>query len=541
MRKNSGLTLGTTLLVLLLLIVLGFTVSSLSVSHLQLTGQASRHDQAQELVDSALALALEKVLASDGQFGQGDTAGAKVEYRPEGAADDTVAHVCFDRDEAGRLGVGYSLNNLASDVSAPGFNDQVVPRRAVHLVAEGRYRGTPARAECVVAMPPFPYGIASAGPIHGGQGLLVAGVPLEEQVAAGVDRLDPEQLTPSHIISTSSGPGSVHLDAGTRVAGDLEVRELGVLDFDPLQPAIEIQGQVLTTASADKIPHLTLSDYDPAGMPDLQVLVGNDYNSESVAGFLRWEASANGDQLRFRNGLELDGALLFVDGDLHIAGGVRGTGALVVTGDLTIEGGAALDTDNRMAALSGGKLTLHGDGQNASYFLGMVYSEGGLEASDLTVLGTLVQAGEGQSLRLDRTNVILREDLAEIEIPLEVDSTTVTTTTTTTTGPTLASLDPALRAKSAVATTPASPATIASPATTPAVDSSKWDQVLAILGGSLGDIFDTTTTTTTTVTTTTGFPWVTASINDQRPRASFAPSRVLAPQQRTRLLLWRPL
>ncbi|MBI3923933.1 MAG: hypothetical protein HY319_00150, partial [Armatimonadetes bacterium] len=96
---------------------------------------------------------------------------------------------------------------------------------------------------------------------------------------------------------------------------------------------------------------------------------------KAIAGRYRWQ-STSGEPLVFADGLSLEGASLYVEGDLVIKGGVHGRGAVFVTGKTVIEGGSELASRNLAAVLSRGDVRVLGNGQDGSFFNGLVYSKG---------------------------------------------------------------------------------------------------------------------------------------------------------------------
>jgi hypothetical protein len=112
----------------------------------------------------------------------------------------------------------------------------------------------------------------------------------------------------------------------------------------------------------------------------------------------------------------LDNGVLFVDGDLSVSGGVTGTGAILVTGDSFISGRSTLTTDNVAALISDGDLEIQGDAKGTSHFRGLVYTNSGLRAENVTLVGTLIVAGENSELTLKDTNVIYSPDSIRVDL-----------------------------------------------------------------------------------------------------------------------------
>ena len=110
-------------------------------------------------------------------------------------------------------------------------------------------------------------------------------------------------------------------------------------------------------------------------------------------------------------------------GNLEINGPLTGVGALLVDGIVTILGGAQLSSDNQVAILSAGSVSITGTGQGASYVQGLVYAAGadGIKLQDTTVVGTVLNAGktgsgEGAPMQVERATVALDPRAAKFEV-----------------------------------------------------------------------------------------------------------------------------
>ncbi len=91
--KARGFSLGSTLLLTLVIVVLVFALASTTISHLQLNTHQENTDQARNLAVSAIHQALARLLA-DEEFGK--TPGGEVlRYRPEGFPAESVGLLTF--------------------------------------------------------------------------------------------------------------------------------------------------------------------------------------------------------------------------------------------------------------------------------------------------------------------------------------------------------------------------------------------------------------------------------------------------------------
>jgi hypothetical protein len=97
----------------------------------------------------------------------------------------------------------------------------------------------------------------------------------------------------------------------------------------------------------------------------------------------------------FTGDVDLQGALVYVDGDVVLDKPLKGTGALVATGSVTLRGGADMEADSLAAVLAGGDLTVAGAAGTRTQFTGLLYTEGNLSLSNTRVVGAALANGDG--------------------------------------------------------------------------------------------------------------------------------------------------
>jgi len=400
--RAAGASLATTLMVAAVVITLAFSLISLCLSHLQVTTRWSNAYQARNLAESLLALAAARVV---------DEPGFQDTLRLTPAAGGEAV-LTFDTETAQAESIPCSTNNLERESSAPGWGGQIVPGSAAHLVARAVYRGVERRMEAIVAVPAYPYVLASAGPFRSEGGLTVGSLTDPEDLQAS---LDPDDLHKGRLASNSRSDEAFQLGPGTRIVGD--VSAVGGVR---LHPDGKVDGRVTSHGEAVAIPRIPLEDFDPqrSGKPGLQTLNDVTTSSLSLEGYCRRQGS-----LHVNGPLVLKGAVLYVSGDLTVEGGIQGKGCLVVEGRTTLGGGSALASDNVAALISRGDVTLEGGG---SFFQGLVYTEGNLTARDVTLLGTLIaNSPEGSTeepvVTLSNSTVVNAPRTAKVVVPLQDD------------------------------------------------------------------------------------------------------------------------
>ncbi|MGE0493534.1 MAG: hypothetical protein AB7S38_30270 [Vulcanimicrobiota bacterium] len=405
--KQRGLSLGTVILVVSLLATLGLTLAAASVSHLHLMTRASNARRAESVARSTVAQAVEHILSSvDQRYG---TAGESLEVEFASG----VGYLSFDPDEARRHGLPRSWNNIESSTSLTTPESVVVPGESIYLVASGTVGGVTRRVEAIYHMGSFPYALAAAGPIVARGGLTVSGLGEND----GGGGLPPRiELAPADLHSNAPGAKAIELGADTHIGGD--VQAVGDVFLDPAAPAdsIEIQGELRHRASVVALPAFEPEHYDPS-------VLGRSFepfDDSPYSGELEVEGVARANHgLEVNGGLSLDSALLFVEGDLIVNGPLKGKGILVVTGRTVIRGGADFQTGNKLALMSQGPVEISGSGQAGSFFQGMIHTHSSFQADRITVVGSLIAAGnQADVVSLREVRIIRPEGSGAVEVAL---------------------------------------------------------------------------------------------------------------------------
>lgn len=154
-------------------------------------------------------------------------------------------------------------------------------------------------------------------------------------------------------------------------------------------------------SEAKPIPKFDLASFDTAGKPLLDEIPAGDLRRDSaIKGYARCDGN-----LRVAGPLQLEEAVLYVDGDLRVDGQLSGKGALFVRGNLVVES-TALGALDEVALIAGGSLRVSGSGQSRSKLVGLLVSRGDLSLSGVTVVGAVICAGDaGRTLTMENVNV----------------------------------------------------------------------------------------------------------------------------------------
>lgn len=387
------------------LLFVTFIAISASLSHLKVVDSVSQRQQAKNLAESAIARAMEEAILAEYKFGSNAT--DRVEVTVPGLAD-AEGIVTFNR---GEFSAGYSTNNIDSDTSIPGSGGTTVPSAAIHFVARGRVGNVERWVECVFHKPPYPDGLVSSGKVEA-TGLQLMGVRRGEDYKGGNPTDIPvEDQTMANLFANgngvSSGPAVV-LKADCEIHGS--VGSPGAIEVNP---ASIIRGELLPGHERRPIPSINLRDriskLNPNSVPVAPSGAGLTLDKS-------WFNHSPG-SLTVGGDLDLNGSALTVNGDLTVNGAVRGIGIIMVDGKVEIrDGGSDVTATDQVAVAATGDVTLQASSPEGNYFQGLIYSEGDIEARDITVVGTVVTNGQRGS-----DGSVLLENVRFVHTPTSVD------------------------------------------------------------------------------------------------------------------------
>lgn len=393
--SDRGVSLGGTLLAVSVLSLLAFTLASLCVTHLRLVSQQDDGVLASNAARSAVSAAISKVIETK-TFGRDRAPEAEVRLE----IGEAQGYLTFNAQAAQESDLPYSTNNLEGTEDVSGAEGALVPSATVHLVAIGHSGNATRRIEAVLRVPPFPWAIASGGRIETKNGVMVGALP------AGTSEppADLELLLPADLVANGSDSQAILLGNNSTVLGDVETPGQVVLG----PQSVEVRGEIRSGSEPVKLPTIHATDYDPASTGTAHIPLSQsdvDGGTREITGFAR----AQGGNLTFEEPLLLSNGQLFVDGNLTLEGGVQGTGMLIATGDITITAGAQLQGQTELAVVSGGRVDLRGVGSAGSIIRGLFYAERGLDAQELTLIGSLLTGNASTGVTLDNVNLLYEQ------------------------------------------------------------------------------------------------------------------------------------
>lgn len=317
-------------------------------------------------------------------------------------------------------GFPHSTNNVKGDHPG-GYNGRPLSQGLIHLISTGFCRGQYRTVEAVVRQPDAPFGLASSARIHSLYPLEIYGTSSTAKASDGIyDR-------PGHLVCNSEL--GIQVDKGnaapnfcTRISGFAQ--SCGSIQFDP---GARVDDGVRPQASAEALPKFDIrGEFDPKGQPGTIEIVELQQPAQELDCIYR-----SGHDLNFNGPVKMYDSYLYVQGNLKIQGGITGTGAIVVDGDLEVTGSIDLNGSNNVALLSTGKVTLRGGSNSyqSNYFQGYVYAEKGVDAQNLTVVGSLIVNHPANTpepeMKLDHVIVVNDESQGKLTFTAQSYSYTV--------------------------------------------------------------------------------------------------------------------
>lgn len=399
---------------------MALTLISSATFHIRMTNRQSQSEQAQNLAESVLAVAMDR-LADERDLGADSTDNSDqitVQYSP----DAPVGRLTFHDALAQSWGVPRSVNNLGNDNPVVLPDGRSLPPFSAYLVAQAEYGGVKKTVESVIRIPLYKYALATSGSITSQGGLLVASIDEDTDLSQGLSAVPLEELNPGHIAAQSTSQSvleSISPSNGSLITGDV-VAGGGVT----VGTYTDVQGSVLQNHEPEELPDLEVTDYDPAGWAGLETINQNTLSPPSPfdPSLLEGLWRRQGD-LTVLGDLELDGAYLYVDGSLQINGAVTGTGSIFSTGNISIGDASGFATDNVQALVADGDLSISGgSGSSArdnSFFSGILFNKGNMNLSNVTVVGSVVNhSNTNSTLQLNNVALLSNPEAIQFDFGL---------------------------------------------------------------------------------------------------------------------------
>ena len=411
--KRRASSLASTLLLIAICVTLAFTVVSLAFHHLNMGNRLGNSQQARNLAESAVSSMIEKILKSEGEYPKPGDDTVLIHF-PD-LDDRSYGITTFNVTVASNRDVPLCKNNLKKDTPVNADNGRVVPRESVYLVGRGHCGGVDKRIEAILQVPIFQSAISAEAALDCTGPMLVASA----DSSADDDLLThPEnylsQLKPAHVTTNQDG----HVRSDVTITGFAQSAANLLVDS-----GADVKGGVRAQAGRSEVPQLNVNDFDPNNLGEPHGLAEPTTGSFRASGLVRMNGDVIGDELVLPNGVDKAGALVFIEGDLRVKE-IRGVGAVVTTGNLTVTSSANLSSEGTVAMMSGNNISLTGSKPDADAIIkGIAYAGGAMKVDNVTLVGTMAQAGHsaGDKMEVVKSNFIKTNDTVDFEFDMPFD------------------------------------------------------------------------------------------------------------------------
>ncbi len=412
--KQQGLSLMSALFLVAIVLTLATMMVAIYSTNLNMTQRSYNGTIAQAEAEAGLSEALYRMTREENvddeaqpptvSFGRNNEE-IRATITPGFRPDEAFHLVTFDRSSD----YPYSTNNTYLD-SDEGSLGRAVPDGTFHLVSTGYCRGQYRTVECVVKKPPFPFGLATSGKIESPDPLVVKGVSTMQAL------LDGEEDRPGHILCNSEDgvvigsrpPNQTFISGFIKAVGPINVA----------QPA-EVLGGLRPGSDVSTLADIDIEAFKNQGQAGVVELLEDSYSESQDMDVMYYYS---GETLTYQRNVQMNQAFLYVDGDLVIKGALTGEGLIVVNGNARFESGTVLSGANKMAVLASGDITLIGDN---NFFTGLVYCEGNLNASNVTIVGNTVVNSTNPTkgrAELENVGIVSNEETADMTITITSSS-----------------------------------------------------------------------------------------------------------------------
>jgi hypothetical protein len=422
--KSRGISLMSALLLITIVMIIATTMAGVFTMNINITNRVSNASIALSEAEAGIAEVLYQMTHKDNIEGDGNQKNPKIEWGLNGETIRATTTPGMQPDEAYHVvtfdtgsSFPYSTNNttLTND---SGYDGRVVPDGMFHVISTGYCKGQYRTVECVIEKPPFPFGLATSGAIVSADPIRVVGTSTQ----AGYDSGETDR--PGHILCNSPEGvvigGDDNPDNTTNITGF--VKSVGPIAI--AEPAV-VRGGIRSGADATTLTDIEIQDFnlDAEGADGVITLLDSDYYEDQELDVMYKYLS--GGTLHYHGDVNLQRAMIWVNGNLTVDGAVTGEGLIVVTGKVEINDGALLNGTDKMALIAGGDVDIGKDtgSPEANFFSGLVYTEGNLDARNITIVGNaVVNSPDPAKGRADLENVTFVSNEETGDMTVEITS-----------------------------------------------------------------------------------------------------------------------
>lgn len=277
------------------------------------------------------------------------------------------AAISFGDRTIGGVHLPRSINNFSGSVT-----DHETPPGKSRVYAVGCCRGVVQTVEVLLSAPPYPYGLAVAGDLQS-QALVIRGTAASDS-----------SPRPGHLATRKK----LTLGPNSYVSGDVYAREAEISPNN-----CTILGARRLSETPRELPLLDIDElFSKVNGHAVKIDVPAMFNPQVLNTLYTWGTPGNNaDTLRLEtSSIRFENGILRVYGSVSIdAVSLSGKGAILCTGNLTIDSQTELDgSEDWLALVAGGKITLRSG--RKTEVRGIVYAQGGLEAEKVLVNGSAI-------------------------------------------------------------------------------------------------------------------------------------------------------
>ncbi len=364
---------------------------------LTMTNRLELDEKAQLQLETVLAQTKARILA-DRDFGKNRETvlvGIKDEDHPDYSG--CWAEVTFDPKAEYK-----SINNLGGQSQTFGLDDVILDSGMCQVVAVSQFRNKRIIGYEMVTGPPLPFSLGSSGAVIAGGNSVIGGVESAAVLADGLDRS--KELVEGGVVANGEAGSSLPNGVTKVLTLRDQVEVVGVAQTTggaDTGPRVNLtRGRIKETTEREQLPKVDYRDYDPVSKGWQHSAHAEPVVTDGRPLYGMHRYSSPSGVTTFNADLVLNGALVYVDGDVVLNKKLSGSGALVASGKVTILGGADVKADSLAAVVAGGDLTVTGsrDSKNAiiSKFTGLLYTDGNLALKDTQTIGSALAAGSGE-------------------------------------------------------------------------------------------------------------------------------------------------
>ncbi|HEY4000124.1 MAG TPA: hypothetical protein VGO93_14720, partial [Candidatus Xenobia bacterium] len=377
-------SIGLVMMVIGIGVVIAFMLTSDGLFEFSMAQTTYNNGRARDLAESAIALgvqALQQSMASGSPAILTSPSPFTANLLPPQVPGGCQAFLTFNPTPP--AGYPQSTNNLAGTNSIMGASGNPVPPGCVELIGSGKSGASLVKIRALIYTPAFPYVVACSSTFASDGVTIAQASGFPSGCPSVAPSVCPSAYQPGDVISNLCANPALKL-VRTLVTGNAEA-----VGSVALGACATVKGAVEIGVPPVSLPSVNVSNNPESGFAGIQPFPAGTGGPLTVSGFVAASPSPCA-PLCVPACLTLNGAVLYVNGDLVVNGALNGTGALYTTGKLTVKGGANLFANCMLALVAGGNVSLSAPCGQPANFVGLVYTAGDFQATNFHLYGNFV-------------------------------------------------------------------------------------------------------------------------------------------------------